>query len=139
MIGPMMDVDLDDEGGRFEARHAISAVLAPWFARRTLPEIGAAFEGRGVLWGPYQDFGQLVTEDARCSTANPLFGEIDQPGAGPLLAPAVPLNFAERRPPARAPRLGEDTDAVLADTLGLTAAAIGKLHDAGIVAGPDER
>ena len=36
MIGPMLDVDLDDEGGRFEARHAIAAVLAPWFARRTL-------------------------------------------------------------------------------------------------------
>lgn len=138
MIGPMLDVDLDDEGGRFEARHAISAVLAPWFAKRTLAEITTAFEGSGILWGPYQDFGQLVTEDARCSTANPLFAEIEQPGIGRLLAPAIPLSFggpAVRLPPVPAPRLGEHTDQVLAERLGLTTSAIGKLHDAGIVAG----
>ncbi|WP_203070249.1 CoA transferase [Falsiroseomonas ponticola] len=138
MIGPMLDVDLDDEGGRFEARHAISAVLAPWFAKRTLAEITTAFEGSGILWGPYQDFGQLVREDARCSTANPLFAEIEQPGIGRLLAPAIPLSFggpAVRLPPVPAPRLGEHTDMVLAERLGLTMSAIGKLHDAGIVAG----
>jgi len=32
--------------------------------------------------------------------------------------------------------LGQDTDQVLADVLGLTAGKIGELHDAGIVAGP---
>jgi 2-methylfumaryl-CoA isomerase len=139
MIGPMLDVDLDDEGGRFAARHAISAVLAPWFARRSLAEVTTAFEGSGILWGPYQDFGQLVTEDARCSPANPMFAEIEQPGIGRLLAPAVPLSFAGRPPPVPAPLLGADTDAVLADRLGLSSAAIGKLHDAGIVAGADGR
>lgn len=140
MIGPMLDVDLEDEGGRFAARHAISAVLAPWFAKRSLAEITTAFEGSGILWGPYQDFGQLVTEDARCSPANPMFAEIDQPGIGRLLAPAVPLSFAGpsgRLPPVPAPRLGESTDAVLAEKLGLSGEAIGRLHDAGIVAGSD--
>ncbi|WP_439595655.1 CoA transferase [Falsiroseomonas sp.] len=138
MIGPMLDVDLNDEGGRFEARHAINAVLAPWFAKHTLAEIGEAFAGTGVLWGPYQDFGQLVREDARCSTANPMFSRISQQGVGEILAPAVPLGFAERAPAAPAPRLGEDTDRVLAEVLGLTTSAIGKLHDAGTIAGPQE-
>jgi len=139
MIGPMLEVDLAEEGGRFAARHAISAVLAPWFAKHTLAEIGAAFEGSGVLWGPYQDFGQLVTQDPRCSTANPIFATIDQPGIGRLLTPSVPLRFAGGAcpPPLPAPRLGEHTDAVLAERLGLTMSAIGKLHDAGIVAGAD--
>ncbi|MFH5925702.1 CoA transferase [Roseomonas xinghualingensis] len=141
MIGPMLDVDLNDEGGRFEARHAIAAVLAPWFARHTLAEIARLFEGSGILWGPYQDFGQLVREDPRCSTANPLFAEIEQPGAGRILAPRVPLAFSgtPRPDPRPAPRLGEDSDAVLAEVLGLSTAAIGRLHDAGIVAGPDGR
>ncbi|WP_458097181.1 CoA transferase [Roseomonas sp. WA12] len=141
MIGPMLDVDLNDEGGRFEARHAIAAVLAPWFARHSLAEVAARFEGSGILWGPYQDFGQLVREDPRMSTANPMFAEIEQPGVGRVLAPGVPLAFSgAARPETRpAPRLGEDSDAVLAEVLGLSAAAIGKLHDAGIVAGSEGR
>jgi 2-methylfumaryl-CoA isomerase len=32
--------------------------------------------------------------------------------------------------------LGEHTDEILADELGLSAAEIGALHDAGVVAGP---
>jgi 2-methylfumaryl-CoA isomerase len=138
MIGPMMDVDLSTEGGRFTARRAIFAVLEPWFAARTLAEVTEAFRGTGVLWGPYQDFGQLLAEDPRCSEANPLFASIDQPGAGRVLAPGVPLAFSSnpRPEPAAAPELGQDTDAVLAEILGLSGAAIGKLHDAGTIAGP---
>ncbi|WP_458097965.1 CoA transferase [Roseomonas sp. WA12] len=140
MIGPMLDVDLNDEGGRFEARHAIAAVLAPWFSRRSLAEVTRQLEGSGILWGPYQDFGQLVWEDPRVSAANPMFAEIEQPGVGRILAPAVPLAFSgtPRLEPAPAPRLGEHSDAVLAEVLGLSAASIGKLHDFGIVAGPEE-
>ena len=138
MIGPLMDVDLDTEGGRFTARAAIFAVLERWCAARSLAEVEAAFDGSGVLWGPYRDFGQLVREDERCSVANPMFGTIDQPGAGPVLAPGSPLAFSggARRPPLPAPLLGQDTEAVLADKLGLSTAAIGKLFQAGIVAGP---
>ncbi|MFM2130766.1 MAG: hypothetical protein RL477_2312, partial [Pseudomonadota bacterium] len=36
-----------------------------------------------------------------------------------------------------APVLGADTDRVLAEVLGLPEGEIGRLHDAGIVAGPD--
>ncbi len=136
MIGPMMQVDLDQEGGRFEARHAIAALLAPWVARHTLPEIGAAFAGSGVLWGPYQDFGQLVHDDPRCSIANPIFAEIEQPGVGPIMANAQPLGFGAtgRLPPARAPRLGEHTEAVLTEVLGMSSAEYARLHDRGVVA-----
>ena len=138
MIGPMLEVDLSTEGGRFAARRAIAAVLEPWFAARSLSEVAAAFEGSGVLWGPYQDFGQLLAEDPRCSPANPLFATVDQPGAGPVLAPGVPLAFSTnpRPEPAAAPTLGQDTAAVLAEVLGLSTAAIGRLHDAGTIAGP---
>ena len=137
MIGPLMQVDIDTEGGRFNARHAIAAVLEPWFASRTLAEVRTVLDGSGVLWGPYQDFGQLVHEDARCSPANPIFAEIEQPGAGRILANTVPLSFGAdgRRPPARAPRLGEHTEAVLTEVLGLSSAQFGRLHDAGVVAG----
>ncbi len=138
LVGPLMEVDLDDEGGRFEARHAIAAVLEPWFAGRTLAEVEAALAGTGVLWGPYQDFGQLVRDDPRCSLANPVFGMVEQPGVGPLMANAHPLRFGAvaSLPPVRAPQLGEHTEAVLAEILGVPSHEYARLHDAGIVAGP---
>ena len=113
-------------------------MLEPWFARRSLAEIRATLEGSGVLWGPYQDFGQLVREDPRCSTANRIFAEIEQPGAGRVMANASPLGFGidGRVPPAPAPRLGADTEQVLTEVLGLPGAEYAKLRDCGIVAGP---
>lgn len=136
MIGPLLDVDLSDEGGRFAARDAISAVLAPWVAARTLPEIRAAFEGSGVLWGPYQDFGQLFAEDRWHSEHNPMFGRADHYGVGNLLTPGTPLAFGavERTAPGASPRLGSATEQVLADDLGLPSTEIHRLKDAGIVA-----
>ena len=141
MIGPMMDVDLDTEAGRFEARDAIGALLARWCARHTLDEIRQAFAGTGVLWGHFQEFLKLVQDDPRCSETNPLFAMVEQPGIGPYLAPGLPLDFsgAPRRPSRPAPLLGEPPDAVLAEVLGLSSAEIGRLHDGRIVAGPDGR
>jgi 2-methylfumaryl-CoA isomerase len=129
--------DLSTESGRFAARDLIAALLRPWFASRNLAEIRGAFTGTGVSWGPYQTFRQLVTEDPRCSTANPLFEEVEHPGVGRYLMPGSPLWFTglERAPVRRAPVLGEHTDGILADVLGLSSTEIGRLHDAGIVAG----
>lgn len=141
MAGAMMEVDLDTEAGRYEARDAIAALLAPWCAARSLAEIGAAFAGSGVLWGPFQDFVELVRSDPRCSPQNPLFAEIEQPGIGRYPMPGLPLDFgaAPRQATRPAPRLGDDTDAVLAQVLGLPDAEIARLHAAGIAAGPDGR
>jgi 2-methylfumaryl-CoA isomerase len=141
LAGAMMEVDLDTEAGRYEARDAIAALLARWCGTKTLAEIAAAFQGAGVLWGPFQDFVELIRDDPRASPTNPLFAEIEQPGIGRYPMPGLPIDFAAspRQPSRPAPRLGEHTDLVLAQVLGLTAAEIGRLHDAGIVAGPDGR
>src|SRR5699024_3696174 len=93
MIGPLLDVDLNTEGGRFEAREAIHAVVRPWFAEHTLAEAEAALKDAGVLVGGFQTFEELVNSDPRCSTENPMLTEIDQPGIGRVLAPRVPLAF----------------------------------------------
>jgi 2-methylfumaryl-CoA isomerase len=128
--------DLRTEAGRFAGRDLIAALLRPWFAARDMPAIREAFAGTNVSWGPYQTFRQLVTEDPRCSTANPMFEEVDSPGVGTYLMPGSPLWFEglERLPVARAPLPGEHTEAVLAEVLGLAPAEIGRLHDAGVVA-----
>jgi len=137
-IARLMDVDLDDEGGRFKAREVLGATLKPWVLARTLAEVRDTLDAYGVSWGPYQTFQQLVEGDPRCSTANPMFAQVEQPGIGTYLMPGAPLAFsgADRLPPTRAPQLGEHTDEVLADVLGLAAHEIGRLHDDGVVAGP---
>jgi 2-methylfumaryl-CoA isomerase len=141
MVGAMMEVDLATEAGRYEARDAIAALLSRWCTARRLDDIRAAFAGTGVLWGPFQDFTQLVRDDPRSSPANPLFAEIDQPGIGRYPMPGLPLDFAAapREPTRPAPLLGEHTDLVLSQVLGMPAAEIGRLHDAGIAAGPERR
>ena len=129
--------DLSSEDGRFGARDIIAAVLRPWFEARTLEAVREAFEGTGVSWGPYQTFRQLVEEDPRASEENPMFSTIEQPGIGSYLAPASPLELtAAGRLAARpAPALGEHTEAILGDVLGLGGAEIGRLFDSGVVAG----
>ncbi len=101
MIGPMMEVDLDTEGGRFEARAAIFALLESWCGRRSLAEITACLEGSGVLWGPYQDFGQLVQEDVTVLPSPiPCSARSSSPGAGGRARRRVTARVHPRRPPA---------------------------------------
>jgi 2-methylfumaryl-CoA isomerase len=140
VLGTLLEVDLAKEGDRFRAREAITAVLKPWFRQRSLAAVGEVFKGTGVCWGPYQTFAQMVAEDPRCSTANPLFSTIEQPGIGAYLVPGSPLQFSAlaRQAPHRAPLLGEHTDEILADVLGLSSGQIGELRDARVVAGPIE-
>ncbi len=140
LIEPLLGVDLSKEGDRFKARDAISAVLAPWFAARSLDEVASAFDNTGVCWGPYQTFIQMVENDPRCSTSNPMFHEIEQPGIGRYLVPGSPLDFgaSPRHTPTRAPILGEHTDEVLVSLLGLGDGEIGKLRDKKVIGGPIE-
>jgi 2-methylfumaryl-CoA isomerase len=108
--------DFRGEAGRYKGRDLIRELLTPWFAERTLEQIRAAFAGTGVSWGPYQTFRQLVAEDPRCSTQNPMFTEVEHP-VGTYLTPASPLEFGihGRLPAVRSPELGEHTDEILAE------------------------
>ena len=91
-----------------------------------------------VCWGPYQTIDDLVHKDPECSEANPLFNRIKQPGIGSYLVPSQAINFSnlDREPAEPAPLLGQHTDEILSELLGMDASEISRLHDDGIVAGP---
>lgn len=138
-LGERLDLDLNDEGNRYRARQAIADLLEPWFHARTLAEISEIFTAHRVTWAPYRTVREAIDHDPDCSIANPLFSLLDQPGIGEYLAAASPLDFSqvERLPAAPAPQLGQHTDEILLDLLGLSEAQLGQLHDQGIVAGPE--
>ena len=131
--------DFSNEGDRYRAREQLVDLFKPWFESRDSQTVHRALEQASVCWGPYQTIQQLVENDVDCSTDNPLFESVEQPGIGEYLMPSNPLIFdaVERVPVTPAPLLGQHTDEILADTLGLSDGEIARLHDSGIVAGPD--
>jgi 2-methylfumaryl-CoA isomerase len=133
-INEATGVDLGTESGRFEDRDLIAAILRPWFQARDLADIRTAFTGTGVSWGPYQTFSQLVEEDPRLATA--MWEQVQHPGVGSYLMPGTPLDFSAvpREPVRRAPQLGEHTEEVLSEVLGLSATEVARLRRDGVIA-----
>ncbi|OGA58433.1 MAG: mesaconyl-CoA isomerase [Burkholderiales bacterium RIFCSPHIGHO2_01_FULL_64_960] len=138
-LGARLGLDLAREGDRFRARREIGDIVGAWIAQRPFAEVTDAFERHGVCWSRYQDVAELVHSDPECSTANPMFAAIEQPGVGPVLAPGIPLDFqgTGRLSARAAPRLGEHTEEVLAQVLGIDAAQFSHLHDRGVVRAVD--
>jgi 2-methylfumaryl-CoA isomerase len=128
---------LDSEEGRWQARELISAFLRPWFDKRSLAEVGAAFTDRALLWGPYRNVEQMLAEDPRVSESNPMFARIEHPGYGRFLTAGSPIEFtgAARLAPAPAPRIGEQTAEVLREVLGLSQAQVEALQATAVVGG----
>ncbi len=136
-LGERLGLDLDQEGNRYRARRQISKILEPWFETRMKSEIRKIFNQHRVTWAPYQSVRRAIETDPDCSADNPLFDMVEDPGIGEYLMPGSPLDFSQvdRLPATRAPMLGEHTDEILLDVLGLSEGEVGELHDAGIVAG----
>lgn len=130
-----------DEGARFNHRDRLFPLFEAAFAARTTEELGPALDRDGVTWGPYQSLHQAATTDRRLFTENPVFQTITNPSGltYPASGPAGTLAGEPRGQIVPAPRLGQHTDQVLAEVLGLPAHEIGRLHDAGVVAGPQVR
>ena len=139
-LGAHLGLNMTDEGDRFRARREIAHILEPWFHARTLAKVGRIFEKQRVAFGLH--IGRCGKPSKAIPTA-PLTIRCSAwwngPGIGTYLMPASPLDFgqAPRLPARPAPRLGEHTDEILLDILGLSEGEVGKLHDEGIVAGPE--
>lgn len=131
-----LNLDFAKEGDRFLAKEALSELVQNWFADKPMSEILPSLNSTGVCFGPYQTFREMVQNDLDCSTDNPLFQSVEQPGIGEYLVPGSPIRFtqSDNLPSLVAPRLGEHTDQILSEDLGLNSATIGKLHDDKIVA-----
>ena len=136
-LATKLGANLSLEGERFKHRHAITAVLKPFFDNRRIEDFAQSFDSRGVTWSRYRSFKEAVEQDPDISTDNPMFSMLEHPGIGSYLTPGNPIAFsdAERVAPTRGPSLGEHTDELLAE-IGFSNTEVAALHDDTIVAGP---
>jgi 2-methylfumaryl-CoA isomerase len=135
-LGTRTGLDLSKAGNRFRLRREIAKILEPWFHTRMMSEVREVFDAHRTCWAEYRTIRAVVEKDPDCSTQNPMFEMVDHPEIGTLLTPGSPLVFGSqlREPVRRAPSIGEHTDEILSDVLGLGEREIGKLHDERVVA-----
>ncbi|MQY21795.1 CoA transferase [Nocardia macrotermitis] len=130
-----LGADFRAEADRYRYREIITATLRPWFAARPFAEVDRVLSEAGVLYSRFRTVHEVVTA-YRAEGGPEILGEVDQPGIGPVLSARSPLRAgAEYGEYATAPDLGEHTDEVLAQVLGLADTELGRLHDAGVIAG----
>ena len=137
-LATQLNLDLAVEGSRYLARAAITSLFTPWFAARDLATIAPLMDAAKLTWAPFRSFAGAVRLDPDLSADNPMFADLLQPGIGTYPVPGSPVTSTifDRLLPRPAPRLGEHSEAILADVLGLSAGQIGALMDMGVVAGP---
>ena len=133
-------VNYAEEEDRFEGREIIADLVARWVGARSFTDVAQGFDEAGVCWGAYQSTSELVHNDARVSTRNPVFNDIETVGIGRHLAAGAAARIIDRpRLPTRpAPLLGEHTDEILREVLHLPDGEIALLHQRGVIAGPDK-
>lgn len=124
-----------DEGIRFDHRDALYPLVAAKLAERHSDELSAAFDANACCWGPYQTMHQAA-QDPALVTQNPMFSTIRQASGVEFPVPGsmATLPAMDRQLPVRGPQLGEHTDEVLAELLGMASGEIAALHDRGVVA-----
>ena len=123
------------EAVRYQHGARLYPMFEAAFATRSAEELGPAFEAEGVCWSEYRTLAVAARDDSLFA-ANPVFGRAAQPSGldYPLAGPAATLAGEPRGAPTPAPRLGANTDEVLAELLGMSSGEIGRLHDQGLVA-----
>ena len=118
---------------RVRRREEVMANLGAAISTRKRPELGAAFDAAGVPAGPVNAVDEVLADPH--VLARNMVAKFAHPAIGEFPALPVPLKFVGWDDPvvARPPMLGEHTDAILSQRLGLDAAAIAKLRQANAI------
>jgi crotonobetainyl-CoA:carnitine CoA-transferase CaiB-like acyl-CoA transferase len=125
------DADLAANAGRVARRAEVMADLGAALARLPRGEAFARLDAAGIPAGPVLAIDEVLSDPH--VAARGMVGAFEHPLLGRFPALPVPLRFEGWDDPAlgRPPLLGEHTEAVLAERLGLDAAAVAALREEG--------
>jgi len=125
--------DLADNAGRVARVAEIDAAIAAWTAARTVPQVLEALGAARVPAGKVYT-ARDIAEDPHYRARDMLLAQTTRDGDTVTVPGIVPkLSATPGRIRTSAPRLGDDTDAVLAEA-GLTTEQIALLRSKGVIA-----
>jgi 2-methylfumaryl-CoA isomerase len=128
-----LGVNLAEEGDRYRQRETITAILRPWFEGRSIDEVSQALTDGHALWSRYRSMTEVV-HDFRAAGAHSVLADVEQPGIGRVVSARSAIRFdGEYGGTVSAPALGQHTDEVLEQILGLSPSELGKLHDDNVI------
>jgi crotonobetainyl-CoA:carnitine CoA-transferase CaiB-like acyl-CoA transferase len=124
------EAELQSNRGRVRRRNEVMARLSAAFAARQRDDIAAALDKVGVPQGPIRAVDEILTDQH--VAARRLVEKFPHPTVGEFPALGVPLKLDGWDDPAvqRPPLLGEHTESVLTERLGLTRERIAELKEA---------
>lgn len=126
---------MTDEHVRWRNRVRLREMMAGWFGARTTEEALDALRPTRLVSSALGTFDDVAS--GPLLRDNDLFAPVEHPRLGPMRAMGYPGVFAGafERPAPLAPVLGQHTEDVLSEVLGLSTATIGDLLDRRIAAG----
>ncbi|KAK3068400.1 hypothetical protein LTS18_000678, partial [Coniosporium uncinatum] len=121
-------------GVRVKHRETLEAMIEAETVQKTTQEWLDVFEGSGMPYAAINDIQTTLNHDH--VQARGMVVEVDHPSCGPMKLVNTPVKYSESTPGVRSPppTLGQHTDEVLKDVLGMSDGDIQSLRSEGVVA-----
>ncbi|MEP3330351.1 CoA transferase [Sedimentitalea sp.] len=131
-----LGISFDHEGQRYLHRDRLFSLVQDKIGRMSYAKAVDFMDETGLCWETYRSLHDAITMETGLVACNPVFSQQSHPSGHRYPTSGAPGSFSglTRGTPPPAPRLGEHTELILADTLGLSSGEIARLHDRGIVA-----
>ncbi|EAR23689.1 L-carnitine dehydratase/bile acid-inducible protein F [marine actinobacterium PHSC20C1] len=133
-IPALADESLRTLPARKDREDELEEIVAAWTAGQDGDALAARLMRRGIPASPVRNASELL-DPASSLRARGAFEWLDHPvmGSSVYSAPTARLSRTPGRLSSPAPLLGQDTDSVLLDTLGMDAAEFEDLRSAGVL------
>ena len=127
------DPRFTDQARRLANADEIDKEVSTWTSGLTCADVEAALAAAGVPCGKVASIPEVV--ESPQVRARDMMIEMHHPVLGALRLPGMPIKLSDTPGRARKapPMVGEDTDTVLSERLGLSAAEIADLREAGAI------
>ncbi|MEH2492759.1 CaiB/BaiF CoA transferase family protein [Bradyrhizobium sp. AZCC 2230] len=122
------DIRFVNPEARFERKEEVDEIIRPWMLRQGKRTAMEMLNGAGVPAGAVFDTGDLMNDPSFRATG--MLTEIIHPTRGPVVLPGWPVKMSgSPTPPISCPpALGQHTDTILNDLLGMDESEIGDLR-----------
>ena len=122
------DIRFVNPEARFERKEEVDEIIRPWMLRQDKRTAMEMLNGAGVPAGAVFDTGDLMNDPSFRATG--MLTEIIHPTRGPVVLPGWPVKMSgSPTPPISCPpTLGQHTDTILNDLLGMDESEIGDLR-----------